>query len=120
MASIPLVVSSAGFGLAFGVIEVLDAFGSASGNLLIGYLRDRTGNYDADMYFLLGLATVSLVLTCCMCVLDSRTDRVLEKPTRFRHRFSSLDIEDPCGDLGSTLYGTSSGDSSPTESRFLC
>ena len=63
MASIPLSVSSDAFGVAFGVIEITDALGSASGNLLIGFLRDVTGNYDADMHFLLGLACLSLVLS---------------------------------------------------------
>nr|CCA25002.1 Major Facilitator Superfamily (MFS) putative [Albugo laibachii Nc14] len=63
MAAIPVSVSTCRLGVAFGIVEVTDAIGAALGNLVIGYVRDFTGSYHADMIILFILAWLTLLLT---------------------------------------------------------
>ncbi|KAF1783550.1 Major facilitator superfamily domain [Phytophthora cactorum] len=53
MAAIPNSVSRKSFGTAFGIVEITDAIGATFGNLMVGYLRDETGNYRSVMMMLL-------------------------------------------------------------------
>lgn len=63
MAAIPITVSTCRLGVAFGIVEITDAIGAALGNLVIGYVRDVTGSYHADMIVLFVLAWLTLLLT---------------------------------------------------------
>ncbi|CAK4078380.1 unnamed protein product [Aphanomyces euteiches] len=81
MASIPLSIPSHRFGLAFGLVEVIDAVGGFVGNLGIGYLRDVTGSYDAVMFVLLGLTCLALVLSLVLAYVNRHTGGNLSSAT---------------------------------------
>ncbi|OQR94530.1 Major Facilitator Superfamily (MFS) [Thraustotheca clavata] len=55
-------------GMAFGVLEIAEAFATSGGNLLVGYLRDTSGSYTSDMIMFFSIAWftvgLSLVLLC--------------------------------------------------------
>lgn len=100
MASVALVVTSSSFGVAFGIIEITDAIGASVGNLAIGYLRDRTGNYTVDMYALLGLSLLALVLALVLWT-EFRRSKIYFRRSKWNHgrfdflrRLSSIDDED--------------------------
>lgn len=94
MAAIPNSVSRKSFGTAFGIVEIADAIGATVGNLVIGYLRDETGSYEADMLMLLGMAVLTFFLAVFLIVDDSRNGWVLSAPSK-RSRALSMDDEDP-------------------------
>lgn len=94
MAAIPNSVSRKSFGTAFGIVEITDAIGATFGNLLVGYLRDATGSYRADMLMLLGMAVLVLLLALFLIYEDSRNGWVLTRPSK-RSRALSVDDEDP-------------------------
>ncbi|KAF0682610.1 Aste57867_25247 [Aphanomyces stellatus] len=71
MASIPLSISKHRFGLAFGLVEVIDGLGAFLGNLGIGYLRDTTGSFDAVMYLLFAITSLTLVLSLVLAYVDT-------------------------------------------------
>lgn len=110
MASIPLSVPSSCFGMAFGIVEVTDAVGAAVGNLLIGYLRDQSGNYDSDMNLLLGMAIFSLFNAIFLWVYDETHDKSLHEHVSLRVRLTSVDDEDTCADIGGELGDSSEPD----------
>eukprot|EP00808_Paulinella_micropora_P020470 g94.t1 len=60
---IPLSVAPPFWGVAFGCMEVMDSATASTANIVIGFLRDKTGSYDIDMYLLCSLAILSLFLT---------------------------------------------------------
>ncbi|GLD93033.1 hypothetical protein PINS_up001625 [Pythium insidiosum] len=94
MASIPNTVSRRNFGAAFGIVEVTDAVGATFGNLMIGFLRDKTGSYDLDMYILLGMAVMTLVLSVVLVFEDSQSGWILSLPSK-RARAISVDDDEP-------------------------
>ncbi|OQR85153.1 Major Facilitator Superfamily (MFS) [Thraustotheca clavata] len=96
MASIPLTIPKERFGVAFGIVEVLDAIGATFGNLLVGYLRDITGSYDWDMFFFLGLSIISFLLSLSLIFFDDRHGRVLASPTYKSRARSICDDSEPC------------------------
>lgn len=117
IAAIPNTVRRRSYGAAFGIVEIIDAVGATFGNLLIGYLRDETGSYDADMYLLLGMA----VFTCLLCIViiveDKKRGWVLSR-TKTRSRAISLDDEDPVDDpitLKARYAEDSSSEDSPKQ-----
>ncbi|RHY65404.1 hypothetical protein DYB30_005470, partial [Aphanomyces astaci] len=71
MASIPLSIDKSRFGLAFGIVEVIDGVGAFLGNVGLGYLRDMSGSYDAVMYFLLALTSFGLGLSLVLAWVDN-------------------------------------------------
>lgn len=94
MAAIPNSVSRKSFGTAFGIVEIADAIGATVGNLVVGYLRDDTGSYEADMLMLLGMAVITFILAIFLVFDDSRNGWVLSAPSK-RSRALSMDDEDP-------------------------
>lgn len=93
MAAIPTSVSRKSFGTAFGIVEITDAIGATFGNLVVGYLRDETGNYRSVMMMLLGMAVLVLFLALFLIFEDSRHGWVLSAPSK-RSRALSIDDED--------------------------
>ncbi|RHY39503.1 hypothetical protein DYB34_011544 [Aphanomyces astaci] len=71
MASIPLSIDKSRFGLAFGIVEVIDGVGAFLGNVGLGYLRDISGSYDAVMYFLLAMTSFGLGLSLVLAWVDN-------------------------------------------------
>lgn len=94
MAAIPNTVRKKSFGAAFGIVEITDAIGSTAGNLVIGFLRDETGSYEADMLLLLGMAVVALLLSLVLIYEDRQSGWKLSVATT-RSRTVSVDDEDP-------------------------
>ncbi|KAF1793332.1 Major facilitator superfamily domain [Phytophthora cactorum] len=94
MAAIPNSVSRKSFGTAFGIVEITDAIGATFGNLMVGYLRDETGNYRSVMMMLLTMAVLVLFLALFLIFEDSRHGWVLSAPSG-RSRALSVDDEDP-------------------------
>ncbi|KAG6966618.1 hypothetical protein JG688_00006696 [Phytophthora aleatoria] len=94
MAAIPNSVSRKSFGTAFGIVEITDAIGATFGNLMVGYLRDETGNYRSVMMMLLAMAVLVLFLALFLIFEDSRHGWVLSAPSG-RSRALSVDDEDP-------------------------
>ncbi|ETW10284.1 hypothetical protein H310_00626 [Aphanomyces invadans] len=123
MACVPLTISKSCFGRAFGIVEVIDAIGSTLSNVLVGYLRDCTGDYTADMHLFFGLAWVLLGVCITLGLLDHRHGHVLSSTAhtttatdsttpcpvslRARHVSLSCDDADVCVDFARTLYDTS-------------
>ncbi|RHZ34440.1 hypothetical protein DYB31_010942, partial [Aphanomyces astaci] len=113
MACVPLTIPKSRFGLAFGIAEVVDALGSFSGNLLVGYIRDATGSYTPVMYLFFALAWVLLGLCILLAVLDTRHGNVLsgKKDDATRdHIVTVADDDDVVVDISRNLYETSSSD----------
>lgn len=63
IALIPLSTGRELYGRAFGIAEVFDAFGSIFGNVLIGYIRDRSPDYTRCMEAIIFLNVLCVVLT---------------------------------------------------------
>ncbi|OQR92329.1 Major Facilitator Superfamily (MFS) [Achlya hypogyna] len=113
MASIPLTISKERFGIAFGIVEVLDAVGATIGNLLVGYLRDASGGYDDDLYLFLFLAATAFVLSLVLVVMDRRHGGTLGAPTYKPRARSVCDDTDGVVDLAGNLYASDSEDAAP-------
>lgn len=94
IAAVAKSVSRKSFGAAFGIIEITDAIGASVGNIIIGYLRDRTGSYDADMLLLLGMAVVTLLLSILLIFEDRNSGWALSAPST-KSRALSMDDDDP-------------------------
>ncbi|TMW63294.1 hypothetical protein Poli38472_002235 [Pythium oligandrum] len=94
MAAIPNSVSRRKFGAAFGIVEVTDAVGATIGNLMIGYLRDKTGSYDLDMLVLFSMAIVTFGLSVLLVFQDRQNGWVLSVPSS-RARALSMDDDEP-------------------------
>ncbi|CEG44665.1 major facilitator superfamily [Plasmopara halstedii] len=93
MAAIPSSVSRKNFGTAFGIVEITDAIGATFGNLIVGYLRDETGDYCSVMRMLLCLAISVLFLALMLVFEDSRHGWVLSVPNK-RSRALTIGDED--------------------------
>ncbi|DAZ94123.1 TPA: hypothetical protein N0F65_010367 [Lagenidium giganteum] len=120
IAAIPATVHRRSFGAAFGIVEIFDAIGATFGNLVIGYIRDATGSYTADMYLLLGLAISACVLSIVVIAEDRQSGWVLSAPTR-RSRAISMDDEDPVDNpvaIKAQLDDDSSGDDTTTRTSY--
>eukprot|EP00457_Paulinella_chromatophora_P002512 gb/GEZN01002517.1/.p1 GENE.gb/GEZN01002517.1/~~gb/GEZN01002517.1/.p1 ORF type:complete len:729 (-),score=80.89 gb/GEZN01002517.1/:239-2425(-) len=113
MASVPLAVPSHCWGVAFGVMEILDSFASTCMNLFVGWVRDVTGSYQADLYFMSGLAYVSLGLSLVLFWMwdsevettDAAIESVFESDVSFRtaaqrQSISILGYQSACSSLG--------------------
>jgi MFS family permease len=77
-ASAPLVVNPSVFGMAFGAYNIAENAGKTVGGPLIGYIKDRDGNY---LHVELGFATASFVAAMLVLVL-SITDPRLRGPAK--------------------------------------
>ncbi|KAF0682611.1 Aste57867_25248 [Aphanomyces stellatus] len=111
MACVPLTIPKTRYGLAFGIVQVIDAIGSTAGNLLVGYLRDTTGSYTADMVFFFGLAWLLLFLCILLACLDLHSGRLLlSAAAHTRRRPSICDDADPCVDIGRSFHEPLSSD----------
>ncbi|KDO22603.1 hypothetical protein SPRG_12583 [Saprolegnia parasitica CBS 223.65] len=117
MASIPLTIPKERFGIAFGIVEVLDAFGATCGNVLVGYLRDTTGAFDYDLYFFLLLAVTAFGLSLLLYVQDAQHGGVLGAPTYKPRARSICDDADAVVDLAQ-LYVESDSEASPPPRRL--
>lgn len=91
MAAIPSSVSRRSFGAAFGIVEITDAVGASIGNLVIGYLRDKTGSYELDMVMLFGMAMITFVLSVLLVFQDKQHGGMLSAPSSRRRAFSMGD-----------------------------
>lgn len=94
IAAVAKSVGRKSFGAAFGIIEITDAIGASVGNIIIGYLRDKTGSYDADMLLLLGMAVVTFFLSILLIFEDRNSGWTLSAPST-KSRALSMDDEDP-------------------------
>ncbi|KAF0700884.1 Aste57867_8602 [Aphanomyces stellatus] len=108
MACMPLTIPKSRYGLAFGIGEVVDAVGGASGNLVVGYVRDATGSYDAVMDLFFGLAWFVLLLCVLLACLDHYNGHALSKAAQSPRRVSVCDESDTVVDVARTLYESSS------------
>ncbi|CAK4672351.1 unnamed protein product [Aphanomyces euteiches] len=117
MACVPLTIPKSRYGLAFGIAEVVDATGSFTGNLFVGYLRDATGSYTAVMYFLFGLAWFLLGLCVLLACLDRYNGNLLAQrgDLSSSRKISICDDSDPVVDIGPTLYTSSDEEKSVNE-----
>lgn len=119
MASIPLTVSSKRLGLAFGISEVLEAIGSTSGNLVVGVIRDNTGDYSAVVYFLFGMAIASFLLSVALTYEDYRQGwPIRNKNCQKKRRAISYDDQSSAADVQLSFLpsGESSSSSDDHES----
>ncbi|KAF1330130.1 Major facilitator superfamily, partial [Globisporangium splendens] len=114
IAAVAKSVSRKNFGAAFGIVEITDAIGASVGNIIIGYLRDETGSYDADMYLLLGMAVVTFLLSLVLIYEDRKTGWTLSAPST-KTRALSMDDDEPPGSNSEFFRARyqDSGDSSP-------
>jgi nitrate/nitrite transporter NarK len=55
---------------AFGVVEVMGAVANTFGNIYMGYLRDVTGSYTADILSILAFSVLCFVLMLAVCFGD--------------------------------------------------
>ncbi|POM63965.1 Major Facilitator Superfamily (MFS), partial [Phytophthora palmivora] len=117
MAAIPNSVSRKNFGTAFGIVEITDAIGATFGNLMVGFLRDETGNYRAVMMMLLGMAVLVLFLALFLIYEDSRHNWVISAPSG-RSRALSVDDDDPVNNPAvlEAQY-SANGETSPVAAR---
>ncbi|OQR94213.1 Major Facilitator Superfamily (MFS) [Achlya hypogyna] len=72
VATIAITVPRAHYGMAFGVLEVLEALATTCGNLLVGYLRDVTGSFTADIYFFFGVAWITVGLSVALVSISNQ------------------------------------------------
>ena len=77
MALIPMSVERGHFGFAFGFVEVFDALGSIVGNIIVGYVRDNSQNYNSCMSFFILLNVTCTLLLVSLILRDRRVDKVL-------------------------------------------
>lgn len=114
IAAVAKSVSRKNFGAAFGIVEILDAIGASVGNIIIGYLRDKTGSYDVDMYLLLGMAVVTFFLSLVLIYEDRKSGWSLSAPSVKSRALSMDDDELPRStpELFSARYRNNT-DSSP-------
>lgn len=94
IAAVAKSVGRKSFGAAFGIVEITDAIGASVGNIIIGYLRDKTGSYDADMLLLLGMAIVTFCLSILLVFEDRNTGWALSAPSA-KSRALSMDDDEP-------------------------
>lgn len=94
IAAVAKSVGRKSLGAAFGIVEITDAIGASVGNIIIGYLRDKTGSYDADMLLLLGMAVVTFLLSVLLIFEDRNSGWALSAPNT-KSRALSMDDDDP-------------------------
>ncbi|EQC25822.1 hypothetical protein SDRG_16337 [Saprolegnia diclina VS20] len=64
------------YGMAFGVLEVFEALAMTIGNVLVGYLRDVTGSYTADVYLFFGISWITLALGVALFLTGTSSQNV--------------------------------------------
>ncbi|OQR89069.1 Major Facilitator Superfamily (MFS) [Achlya hypogyna] len=112
MASIPLSISKHRFGIAFGIVEVVDALGGFVGNLSIGYILDTPAGYSGVMLVLLGLACLTFILAVALAIVDRRSGGHLAKATvKDKGTGSEEELEADCS--------TSSSDGNPPARLYV-
>lgn len=94
IAAVAKSVGRKSFGAAFGIVEIADAIGASVGNLIIGYVRDTTGSYDADMRLLFGMAVATFLLSLVLLYEDRKSGWSLSAPSS-RSRALSIDDDEP-------------------------
>jgi len=78
--SIPLVVSKARVGTAFGLMTMIQNIGLGAFPLLNGLLRDQTQSYTASMVMFASLGVFGLVFSFLLRRADAKAGGVLERP----------------------------------------
>jgi MFS family permease len=78
--SIPLVVSKARVGTAFGLMTMIQNIGLGAFPLLNGLLRDQTQSYTASMVMFASLGLFGLVFSFLLRRADAKAGGVLERP----------------------------------------
>lgn len=78
--SIPLVVSKARVGTAFGLMTMIQNIGLGAFPLLNGLLRDQTQSYTASMVMFASLGLFGLVFSFFLRRADAKAGGVLERP----------------------------------------
>lgn len=119
IAAVAKSVGRKSFGAAFGIVEITDAIGASVGNIIIGFLRDETGSYDADMWLLLGMAVVTFFLSIVLLFEDRNTGWSLSAPSS-RSRALSMDDDEPPrsnSELFRARYQEQGSESSPEQDR---
>ncbi|TYZ60571.1 hypothetical protein PybrP1_006528 [[Pythium] brassicae (nom. inval.)] len=119
IAAVAKSVGRKNFGAAFGIVEIADAIGASVGNIIIGYVRDKTGSYDADMLLLLGMAVATFLLSLVLLIEDRNSGWALSAPGG-RSRALSMDDDEPPrsnSELFRARYQDQSSESSPEQDR---
>ncbi|CAM9754843.1 unnamed protein product [Phaeothamnion confervicola] len=80
LSGLPLVVDPSVYGVAFGLSEVVYAAGLLVGNVYMGWARDATKSYAADLRAVLALCSVCFLLTVALLVWDYRHGNRLNRP----------------------------------------
>jgi hypothetical protein len=61
---------TASVSIAYGIYEISESVGSVLGNGIVGYLRDTTHSWDADISIFAGMAASATLLTIGLILLD--------------------------------------------------
>jgi len=68
--SVPNLVLPHVFGVGYGIYEISESLGSVLGNPLVGYVRDTTHGWDADLLLFAGMGGVATLLTLLLIFID--------------------------------------------------
>lgn len=77
-------------GLAFGVIEVLNAISNLSGNMFMGWMRDATDSYEAGMNCVFVLAMFGCLSLMALFLWDRTINDNTLNTSQLRMKYQSL------------------------------
>jgi len=94
--SVPNVVAPALFGTAYGVYEISESIGAVAGHSLVGYVRDKTFSYEADMKIFIAMALIASAMSLFLSCYDSYFGGTLNEPSRLSEKTREIDAKCSC------------------------
>lgn len=86
--AIPYIVQPYAVGTAFGVVVAVLNLGLAVAPVIVGWLRDSTGNYEIVTMFFFVCGLMSVATSLLLHINDEKTGRVLNAPCKYENEIS--------------------------------